>query len=82
MVNRSEAARMLGVSPKRVTNMRWQGKLEPVTTPHRSIGVFDRAQVEALAAVRASRRREAEQRHAQRAETSRCVMPPDQGGHL
>ena len=43
-VTRSEAAQILGVSSKRVTNMRWQGQLEPVTTPHRKIGLFDRAQ--------------------------------------
>ena len=29
--------------------MRWSGQLEPVNTPHRKIGLFDRAQVEALA---------------------------------
>jgi hypothetical protein len=46
VVTRAEAAKILGVSLKRVTNMRWQGQLEPVTTPHRKIGVFDRAQVE------------------------------------
>jgi hypothetical protein len=32
--------------------MRWQGQLEPVTAAHRKIGLFDRAQVEALAAMR------------------------------
>jgi hypothetical protein len=40
----AEAATILGVSPKRITNMRWQGQLELVTTPHRMIGVLDRAQ--------------------------------------
>ena len=44
VITRAEAAAILGVSPKRVTNMRWQGQLEPVTTPHRKIGLFDRAQ--------------------------------------
>jgi predicted site-specific integrase-resolvase len=52
VLTRKQAAEILGVSAKRVTNMRWQGQLEPVTTPHRKIGLFDRAQVEALAAVR------------------------------
>jgi hypothetical protein len=58
--------------------MRWQGQLEPVTTPHRKIGVFDRAQVEALAAVREARRLELEQRRAQQSESSRLVLPSDQ----
>jgi hypothetical protein len=61
-VTRAEAAAILGVSPKRITNMRWQGQFELVTTPHRMIGVLDRAQVEALAAARGARRLEAERR--------------------
>jgi hypothetical protein len=56
---------MLGVSCKRVTNMRWQGQLEPVTAPHREIGLFDRAQVEAVAAQREARQFENEMRRAQ-----------------
>jgi hypothetical protein len=75
VVTRADAAEILCVGPKRVTNMRWQGQLEPVTTPHRKIGVFDRAQVEALAA--SARRLEPEQRHAEQ-ETSRFASPPDQ----
>jgi hypothetical protein len=30
VVTRAEAAAILGVSPKRVTNMRWSGQLKPV----------------------------------------------------
>jgi hypothetical protein len=78
VVTRTEAARILGVSPKRVTNMRWSGQLEPVTTPDRKIGLFDRAQVEALAAAREARQVEAERRRAQQPETPRLVLPPNQ----
>ena len=63
-VTRAEAVQILGVSPKRVTDMRWQGQFQPVTTPRRKIGMFDRGQVEALAAVREERCLEAEQRRA------------------
>jgi hypothetical protein len=49
--------------------MRWQGKLKPVSTPHRKIGVFDRAEVDAMAAVREARRLEAERRRVQLPET-------------
>jgi hypothetical protein len=78
VVTRTEAAQILGASPKRVTNMRWSGQLEPVTTPHRKIGLFDRAQVEALAAAREARRVEAQRRRVQQPETPRLVLPPDQ----
>jgi hypothetical protein len=33
LVRRAEAAAILGVSVKRVTNMRWAGLLEPVDHP-------------------------------------------------
>ena len=58
--------------------MRWQGQFQPVTTPRRKIGMFDRGQVEALAAVREERCLEAEQRRALQPETSRLVLPADQ----
>jgi hypothetical protein len=66
---------MLGVSLKRVTNMRWEGNLAPATTPHQRSAC---SQVEALAEVCEARRLEAEQRRAQQPETSRVVLPPDQ----
>jgi hypothetical protein len=53
-----------------------------VSTPHRKIGVFDRAQVEALAAVREARRLEAEQRRAEQPEFPRLVLPPGQEATL
>jgi hypothetical protein len=49
-----------------------------VTTPGRKIGVFDRAQVEALAAVRDARRLETERRRVQRPTPSQPVAPPGQ----
>jgi hypothetical protein len=58
-------AQILVASPKRLTNLRWQGSLEPVSTPHRKIGVLDRAEVQALAAVPEARGRDVEQRREQ-----------------
>lgn len=81
VVARKQAAAMLGVSCKRVTNMRWQGQLEPVTAPHREIGLFDRAQVEAVAAQRESRQFENEMRRAQPPAPSR-PLPRRPRGHL
>jgi hypothetical protein len=75
-VTRRQAAQILGVSLKRVTNMRWQGQLKPVTTPHRKIGLLDRAQVEALAAVREARQLGAERRRVRQPEPSRLALLP------
>jgi hypothetical protein len=78
MVHAVPGARILGVSPKRVTNMRWAGQLKPVATPNRKIGGFDRAQVEALAAAREARRLETERRRTHPPAASQPVVPRDQ----
>ena len=78
VVTRKQAAAILGVSRKRVTNMRSTGELTPADVPgHRGVGLFWRHEVEAEAARRAERRAAIEAK-AVRPSTPLPELPPDQ----